>query len=444
MNYILVVDDEEDIRDIYEMILRRAFPLDVVVAASGNKALSIIKQRGKPEIIISDLRMPDGDGHYLYQQIIENKWDIPFVVSSTDAASVRLKFPDIHGIIEKPNITGSIIGLVDSVVSKHRNPPTYVPVRISMLLRTGSSDFDLYIKLSESKFVKVINAGEAFIPADAERFEAKGLQHLLITLEDADGFLKAFEKNLAMMITSENKTSDLSITSLETFETVERIASSLGWTPAVIHAAKHAVNLAVKAVSAEPNLVKLFKQKLSNPQSQYSNHVSMLALLSCGFCHNLGWVSESTQMKLGLAALMHDLVLDEKKYEDIMLWNMAASDLNDKSPEVQKYRNHPAEAANLILTMKDLPADVDQIILQHHEMKDGTGFPRGLISSRISPMASVFIIVEDLINFIEDSANFDEKIGLFIKHREVRYNSGNFKKVFDVMKDTVEKTRLSV
>lgn len=443
MNYILVVDDEEDIRDIYEMILRRAFPLDVVVAESGNKALEVIKTRGVPEIIISDIRMPDGDGYYLYQKLKENNWNIPFVVSSTDAESVRKKFPDIHGFIEKPNITATIISLVDSVIGKHKSPPTYVPIRISLLLRSGTSDFDLYMKLSDTKFIKVINAGEAFIPADAERFHNKGLDHLLITTEDADGYLKSFEQSLAMMISSETATSDLAITSLETLETVERIAATLGWTPAVIHSAKQAVNLAVKAVCAEPNLVKLFKLKLSNPQSQYSNHVSLLALLTCGFCHNLGWVSESTQMKLGLAALMHDIVVDEKQYDDIMLWNLAASDLTDKSAAALKYRNHPAEAANLLLSIKDLPADVDQIILQHHEMKDGTGFPRGLISSRISPMASVFIIVEDMINFLEDSQNFDEKIALFIKYRESRYNSGNFKKVFDVLKETVEKTRLS-
>lgn len=442
MNYILIVDDEEDIRDIYEMILRRAFPLDVVVAESGNKALNIIKTRGMPEIIISDLRMPDGDGYFLYQQIQENKWKIPFVVSSTDAELTRNKFPDIHGFIEKPNITAALIGLVDAVVSQHKSPPTYVPIRISLLLRSGTSNFDLYMKLSDTKFIKVINAGEAFIPSDAERFRNKGLEHLLITAGDAESFLKAFEKNLSTMMSSETVAPELVVTSLETLETVERIASSLGWTPAVIHAAKNAVNLAVKAVSAEPNLLKIFKNKLSNPQSIYSSHVGMSALLSCGFCHNLGWVSESTQMKLGLASLMHDIAVDEKKYEDIMLWNQAASDLNDKSAEISKYRNHPAEAANLLLTMKDLPADVDQIILQHHEMKDGTGFPRGLISSRISPMASVFIIVEDLINFLEDSTDFDEKILLFIKYRESRYNSGNFKKVFDVLKETVEKAKL--
>lgn len=446
MNYILVVDDEADIRDIYEMILKRAFPLDVVLVESGNKALSVIKERGKPEVIVSDYRMPDGDGHFLYQSVKENGWDIPFILCSTDNRGIiKTKFPDLHGYIEKPHIIEPVVELIDKIVSRLKVPPVYVPIRISLLLRWGTTSFDLFMKLSDSKFIKVLNAGEAFIPSDAERFGGKGFQHLYITSVDAETYLKSFEKNLSLITESDkNNSEDLAVVTLESLESVERIASSLGWTPEVMEAAKHAVNLAVKAVSLEPNILKLFKQKLSDPTSNYSGHVSMLALLCCGFCHKLGWVSESTQMKLGLASLMHDLTVDEKAYDDILLWNQAAADGQVKTPEVIKYRNHPADASNLLLSMKNVPSDVDQIILQHHEMKDGSGFPRGLIASRITPMACIFIIVEDLINFFEESEDFDSKITLFLKHRESRYNSGNFKKIFDAFKDSVEKSRQSL
>ena len=44
---ILVVDDEEDIRDIYEMILRIGFPLDAVGAASDWVAIFFIRRLDK-------------------------------------------------------------------------------------------------------------------------------------------------------------------------------------------------------------------------------------------------------------------------------------------------------------------------------------------------------------------------------------------------------------
>ncbi|GEM_PF-2261514 len=440
MNYILIVEDEEDIRDIYEMILRRAFPLDVVLTGSGKDALRAIEERGRPEIIISDLYMPDGDGTFLWQKLLEQKMDVPFVICSTDSlTSLQRKFEGIHGHIEKPKIVESVIELVDKVVSRYETPPSYVPVRISFLLRLGTVHFDLFMKISDSRFVKVINADEAFVLEDAQRFYQKDLSHLYILKEEADLYLSSIENNLSQVQSENDKfPADLPAISLETLESVERLARTLGWREGVVDASKHAVNLAIKVVGNEPNLLNLLKYKLSNAHSKYSQHVGLVTLINCGFCHQLGWVSESSQMKIGLAALMHDITVDENIYENIEYWNSAASNSSDKTPEVVKYRNHPTEAVNLLLKVKNIPPDVDQIILQHHELKDGTGFPRGLVSNRISPFATVFIIVEDLINFIGDSQDYHEKIHLFIKMRSERYDSGNFKKVFDVLKKTAK------
>lgn len=442
MSYILVVDDEADIRDICEMLLKRSFPLDVATACSGQHALQVMKEKGKPVLIISDLRMPDGDGQFLHQSLVERQWKIPFVICSSDPKSVlEARIPGLQGYIEKPKIFRPLIDVVDSIIGHQETPPNFVPVRISLLMRWGSSSCNLYMKLSEGKYIKVINAGEAFLSDDAGRFSSKGLHHLYVTYEDAEGYLKNIEQNMTSLLKSKDTPLDLTVVTLESLESIERLAASLGWTPEVLSAAKRGVDLAVKAVSTEPSILKLLKNKLHNSSSSYCAHVGMMSLLTCGFCYQLGWTSESTQMKLGLAALMHDLTIDEEVYKDPIMWNQAAADPMDKTPEVVKYRNHPGDAANLLLTMKGLPPDVDQIILQHHETKDGQGFPRGLTSSRISPMACVFIITEDLISYIEGAKEVDAKVVQFLKDKESRYNSGNFKKVFEALKTSVENAR---
>lgn len=445
MNYILVVDDEADIRDICEMLLKRSFPLDVVAASSGQHALQVIKEKGRPELIVSDLRMPEGDGQFLYHSLLENQWTIPFIICSSDPRHVlESRMPGLQGYIEKPKMFKPLIEAVDSIIGYQTTPPNFVSVRISLLMRWGTASSALYMKLSEGKFIKVINAGEAFLADDAGRFHGKGLHHLYVTYEDAEALLKNIELNMTSLLKSQDTPLDLTVVTLESLESIESLATSLGWTPEVISAAKRGVDLAVKAVSAEPSLLKLLKNKLSHSSSKYSSHIGLMSLLTCGFCHQLGWTSESAQMKLGLAALMHDITIDEDIYKNSILWNQAASDPMDKSPLVIKYRNHPGDAANLLLTMKNLPPDVDQIILQHHEAKDGQGFPRGLTSSRISPMASVFIITEDLISYLDDSKDIDAKVVQFLKEKESRYNSGNFKKIFEALKSSVEKARIGL
>ena len=178
----------------------------------------------------------------------------------------------------------------------------------------------------------------------------------------------------------------------------------------------------------------MLKKQSNTPDAFYSQHAGPLAMVTTVFCQQLGWVSESSQVKLAMAALMHDMVLSDEHLHDVQKWNERARNSQDKSPETLKYRNHPIEAAKLIQTIKNLPPDIDQIILQHHETPDAKGFPRGLNSGWISPMSAVFIISEDLIQFISDSEDLRNRINEFVNLREKIYVEGNFKRVFQALK----------
>ncbi len=60
MSKILVIDDEEDIRDALQIILESAGH-EVMVASDGNEAIEL--QRSKPaDLIITDIIMPEKDG----------------------------------------------------------------------------------------------------------------------------------------------------------------------------------------------------------------------------------------------------------------------------------------------------------------------------------------------------------------------------------------------
>ena len=60
MGSILIVDDEEDIRDALTMVLEGA-GYDVMVASNGNEAVKL--QREQPvDLIITDIIMPEKDG----------------------------------------------------------------------------------------------------------------------------------------------------------------------------------------------------------------------------------------------------------------------------------------------------------------------------------------------------------------------------------------------
>jgi len=66
---VLVVDDEPDARELVRILLERA-GAEVVTAASARQALDALP-RTKPDILVSDIGMPEEDGLFLIQKVRE-------------------------------------------------------------------------------------------------------------------------------------------------------------------------------------------------------------------------------------------------------------------------------------------------------------------------------------------------------------------------------------
>ena len=78
MPTILLVDDEDYIREIFTSALRE---FDVVAAASGAEALELAGQQ-EPDLLITDVRMPDMDGLALMDSVRQLYPHVPVLVIS--------------------------------------------------------------------------------------------------------------------------------------------------------------------------------------------------------------------------------------------------------------------------------------------------------------------------------------------------------------------------
>jgi two-component system, response regulator, stage 0 sporulation protein F len=67
MAKILVIDDEQGIRDLLDTLLCRK-GYDVVLAESGWKGLEVFR-RERPDVVVLDLKMPGMDGLAVLQQV---------------------------------------------------------------------------------------------------------------------------------------------------------------------------------------------------------------------------------------------------------------------------------------------------------------------------------------------------------------------------------------
>ena len=106
MKNILVVDDESAIRLILNLALKQA-GYDVSEACDGKEASQLLEQR-QPDLLITDLSMPEMEGGDLIQEVHTLYPDMPIIAMSgdlLDKIGINIKTGDSSGadyLLTKP------------------------------------------------------------------------------------------------------------------------------------------------------------------------------------------------------------------------------------------------------------------------------------------------------------------------------------------------------
>jgi CheY-like chemotaxis protein len=95
---VLVVDDEEPIR---RLLVEMLGDYDVITAKDGSEALETAMET-KPDLVITDIRMPDMDGYTLLMKLREFHPDLPVLALSGFVRDDDIKEYDFDGFVAKP------------------------------------------------------------------------------------------------------------------------------------------------------------------------------------------------------------------------------------------------------------------------------------------------------------------------------------------------------
>ena len=146
-----------------------------------------------------------------------------------------------------------------------------------------------------------------------------------------------------------------------------------------------------------------------------AGHQRRVSRLACAIAHKLG-MPESQIAGLQLASAVHDIgkVLVPA---EILAKPGKLTDI-----EYQMIQQH-AEAGYDILKGVEFPWPVAQIILQHHERLDGSGYPRGLARDAILQEAKV-LTVADVLDAMMTRRPYREGLGLEAALREIETGKG--------------------
>lgn len=116
---VLVVDDDEDIRQVLSMVLVQG-GYDVSAAGDGKEALDLL-ERQPVDLVLLDMKMPVMDGWAFAKELRRRRATPPPIVSVTAAGDARKWAEEIgaDGVVAKPFDLDELLELIRRTVKAH-------------------------------------------------------------------------------------------------------------------------------------------------------------------------------------------------------------------------------------------------------------------------------------------------------------------------------------
>jgi putative nucleotidyltransferase with HDIG domain len=131
-------------------------------------------------------------------------------------------------------------------------------------------------------------------------------------------------------------------------------------------------------------------------QASY-RHCLFVTGFAVAFAQHLG-MREDDQRRLTRAALLHDV---GKAFVPVAILDKQGK-LSDE--ELALIREHPQRGYDALAAQGGFPAEMLDVVLHHHELLDGTGYPNGLAGNQISDIVRLTTIVDIYAALVEKRA----------------------------------------
>ena len=431
---LLLVSDNQDVKELLTFQITSRFPLKVQECASARDAADLLKGGSDFALLVGPYNGPNSVLVKVLRELKKKQPVLfffdPMVVKPEPDAFSGL---EVVGTVEHSKLVDGVLSAIEGFLNPSAgggSDSEFCPIRTNLLIKVSPLKSEIYIRLSDTKFVKLFRAGDEFDTNDLERYyEEKKVEYMYLRRNETAEFIAKFRKELEELLNRKDLKKEEAIAATEmSQEAIHELVHSIGFNEEVQELAKKNVELTLKTIGSNPRLSDLIN-KISHEGSYISQHSTVLAHVACCVAKEMDWGSDATFSKLVLAAYMHDISL---KHPELAKVN-TLRELDEKKaafpPEDSKqYHLHPAKAADVVRSFKEVPSDVDIIVQQHHERPNGSGFPRGLLFNYISPLSSLFIVAHDLAQAILfKRASFS--LAGWVTEKKPFFNQGNFKKV---------------
>ena len=222
----------------------------------------------------------------------------------------------------------------------------------------------------------------------------------------------------ALMVYS-SETSTFSPALLELFERLaDEIAHGLNFFShfdIIDDEKKKCIAAELKLSTALLETIKAMAKTMENRDPYTAGHQDRVSIIACKIGKKLGWTDDQLKA-LEMAALVHDIGKIAVPIE------MLTKPKSLSDAEFTLIKEHPLNGFHIL---KDVPFPwpVAEIVYQHHEKMDGSGYPRGLKGDAILPEARV-LAVADIVEAMASYRPYRPALGIDFALAEIKKQAG--------------------
>ncbi len=307
------------------------------------------------------------------------------------------------------------------------------PILAKDLLCGSKSYFDIFVRLSTGRYIKLLRAGDVFDAKRVAEYLQKGVTLFYIKAEAQEVYLKYCDSMTGMLLTKKEAPVEMKVSQVMNYgKETEAYLKARGFNESTILSAKqfatHSRNL-VKALKPGSNPV--LKKFLSNVA--LCDHGTGVAMMTGMMLDALDFKDEKVISTLALTGFLHDIGLIE------MPPKFADENEEEMSEEEMKvFKTHPIVGYEMTRNIRMMSPIVPATILEHHERRTGQGFPRQRGAGMTSTVSEVIGIVDSFLNVVKQNAKTPD-FDLNGHMQTVVYNQFSFQ-VMDAFDKTFFKT----
>lgn len=447
---ILLVQKNSKLKDRLNLYLDNLpTSVEVIEASDFSQVKDLLEQVIGIDVVLTCHETGSFEGMKIAVPLLKT-YDCDLIVNTEDKLEEALEYKAFESLAERGHLIGNDVNcemfhnLILDVLKRRKNlsfeytEEEYRKVRLIYFLRCNKVLCDVFIKIGDEKYIKVLKKDDIYTRDDLQKYRDKKVKYLFVQAEDYEEFGAGLSKTPFLIEDRNLDPKYVEDAVINTLDIVHEMVSESGVTDEVINLVDYSV-FQIENTLEDDKILSRLLASFRDRKDYLLDHSYMVAYFSNSVCAHMEWDSEEIRKKLSYAAMLQDLCLADADLA--MAINLQTADMvNYTDEQISYYKSHPQQISELVKKNPKVPMNVDEILLSHHEKPEGNGFPRALSSHRVTQLAAVFNVAHSFVDELYREEFDLDQIPTILSRMKKRFSSGNYQKPFEGLLNVFKQT----